>query len=51
VSTKKSRAFRWAVMPVGALAAISILAACSSTPAENDAPLESSKDTIVFAIK
>jgi peptide/nickel transport system substrate-binding protein len=52
VSTKKSRAFRWAAMPVGALAAISLLAACSSTPAVDDAaPLESSKDTIVFAIK
>nr|WP_246376320.1 ABC transporter substrate-binding protein [Conyzicola lurida] len=41
---------RWA-SPIGAVAAISILAACSSTPAETEVPLESGKDTIVFAIK
>ena len=51
MSIKKSGAFRWAVMPVGALAAISLLAACSSTPSESSTALEASKDTIVFAIK
>jgi len=51
VNRTTSRVMRWAAMPVGAIAAISMLAACSASPAENSAPLESSKDTIVFAIK
>jgi peptide/nickel transport system substrate-binding protein len=50
VSIKKSRAFRWAVAPVGAIAALSLLAACGTGSADSSA-LESSKDTIVFAIK
>jgi peptide/nickel transport system substrate-binding protein len=50
VTSTRKRLMRWAA-PVAAVAAVSVLAACSSTPAETDAALESSKDTIVFAIK
>jgi peptide/nickel transport system substrate-binding protein len=50
VITPRSRAPRWAAS-IAAVAAVGVLAACSSTPAETDEPLASSKDTIVFAIK
>jgi peptide/nickel transport system substrate-binding protein len=50
VTIKNSIARRWAA-PIGAAAAISLLAACSSGSTDSAESLSSSKDTLVFAIK
>ena len=44
MSSKTTRAMRWAAAPIGALAVVSLLAGCS-------AGLESAKGTVIFALK
>jgi peptide/nickel transport system substrate-binding protein len=54
VSNLKQRTLRWAVVPVAGIAAASLLAACSTgtgSDSSSSGASESTKDTIVFAIK
>lgn len=44
VSSKTTRAMRWAAAPIGALAAVSLLAGCA-------AGIESAQDNVIFALK